>query len=125
MKMPRRSGPLAMPSTTSNPKPHKLITAYFMNGKRRVVVTGIGVLTPVGLNVDEFWKNLVAGKSGAAPVTYFDTSAYDTKFACELKGFKAIDYLDRKSAQRMDPFSQYANIAADAAIADAKLSVKD
>lgn len=96
-----------------------------MNGKRRVVVTGMGALTPVGLGIEEFWKNLVAGKSGAAPVTYFDASRYDTKFACELKGFNPTAYLDRKSAQRMDPFSQYAMISSDAAVADAKLSAKE
>ena len=96
-----------------------------MNGNRRVVVTGVGALTPIGLGVDEFWKNLVAGKSGAGPVTYFDASGYDTHFACELKGFNPTAYLDRKAAQRMDPFAQYANISADLAIADAKLSAKD
>ncbi|MEW6509548.1 MAG: beta-ketoacyl-ACP synthase II [Bacteroidota bacterium] len=95
------------------------------NGKRRVVVTGLGALTPLGNSVETFWKNLVAGVSGAAPISYFDTSAYDTHFACELKGFKATDYLDRKGAQRMDPFSQYAMISTDEAIADAGLSMKD
>ena len=94
------------------------------HGKRRVVVTGLGVLTPIGLNLQEYWQNLVAGKSGAAPITYFDTSAYDTRFACELKGFKATDYLDRKGAQRMDPFSQYATISSDMAVTDSGLSVK-
>ena len=96
-----------------------------MTGKRRVVVTGLGALTPIGLTVDEFWKNLIAGKSGAAPVTYFDASGYDTHFACELKGFNPTAYLDRKGAQRMDPFAQYAIISSDCAIADAKLSAKD
>jgi 3-oxoacyl-[acyl-carrier-protein] synthase II len=93
--------------------------------KRRVVVTGMGALTPIGNSVDDYWKNLLAGVSGAAPVTYFDTSAYDTRFACELKGFKATEYLDRKGAQRMDPFSQYALIASDQAVADAGISIKD
>jgi 3-oxoacyl-[acyl-carrier-protein] synthase II len=96
-----------------------------MNGKRRVVITGIGALTPIGLNARDFWTNLLAGKSGAAPVTYFDTSAYDTRFACELKGFKASDFLDRKSVQRMDPFAQYAVISADMAVKDADLSATD
>ena len=96
-----------------------------MNGKRRVVVTGLGALTPIGLTIEEFWKNLLAGKSGAGPITYFDASRYDTHFACELKGFNPTDYLDRKAAQRMDPFAQYANISADIAIADAKLSAKE
>ncbi len=95
------------------------------NGKRRVVVTGIGVLTPIGLTLQDYWQNLIAGKSGAAPITYFDTSAYDTRFACELKGFKATDYLDRKGSQRMDPFSQYAIISSDMAVADAGISAKN
>jgi 3-oxoacyl-[acyl-carrier-protein] synthase II len=96
-----------------------------MSVKRRVVVTGIGALTPIGLNAEEYWKNLVAGKSGAAPIRHFDASAYDTQFACELKGFNATDFLDRKSAQRMDPFSQYAVISSDMAIADAGVSSKE
>jgi len=96
-----------------------------MNGKRRVVITGLGVLTPLGLTVREFWEALIAGKSGAGPITYFDTAAYDTRFACELKGFKATDYLDRKSAQRMDPFAQFAIIASDQAVADAGISAKE
>src|SRR5512139_3569648 len=96
-----------------------------MNEKRRVVVTGLGAVTPVGLTVQEFWNSMLAGSSGAAPITYFDTSAYDTHFACELKEFKVTDYLDRKAAQRMDPFAQYAMIAVDQAMAESRLSVKD
>jgi 3-oxoacyl-[acyl-carrier-protein] synthase II len=93
--------------------------------KRRVVVTGMGALTPIGNSVEEYWTSLLAGKSGAAPITYFDTSAYGTHFACELKNFKATDYLDRKGVQRMDPFSQYAMITADMAIAQSGISAKD
>jgi 3-oxoacyl-[acyl-carrier-protein] synthase II len=96
-----------------------------MNGKRRVVITGLGALTPIGLSVKEYWEALLAGKNGAALITHFDTSAYDTHFACELKGFKATDYLDRKSVQRMDPFAQFAMIAADQAVMDSGFSVKD
>ena len=96
-----------------------------MSQKRRVVVTGIGAVTPLGMSLAEFWTNLVAGKSGAGPITYFDTSRYDTKFACSIKNFKATDYLDRKSVQRMDPFAQYAVISADFAIADASLPLKE
>jgi 3-oxoacyl-[acyl-carrier-protein] synthase II len=96
-----------------------------MNGNRRVVVTGLGALTPLGLNVKDFWQNVLAGKSGAGPITYFDTSAYDTHFACELKGFKASDYMDRKAHQRMDPFTQYAMVVADQAVADSGFSIKD
>ncbi len=96
-----------------------------MNEKRRVVVTGIGAVTPLGLNAEEFWKNLLAGKSGAATVTYFDTSLFGTHFACEVKGFKATDFIDRKAAQRMDPFSQFAVVSSDEAIKDSGLAIKD
>lgn len=96
-----------------------------INGKRRVVVTGMGAVTPIGLSVEEFWQRLLAGTSGAGPITYFDTSLYDTRFACEVKGFKATDYLDRKTAQRLDPFAQFAVISADMAVKDSSLQIKD
>ena len=88
---------------------------------KRVVVTGIGALTPIGNNLEEYWKNLVMGVSGAAPITHFDTSGFKTKFACELKNFDISQHLDRKEARRMDPFTQYAMVAADEAIKDADL----
>ncbi|MDH3252000.1 MAG: beta-ketoacyl-[acyl-carrier-protein] synthase II, partial [Ignavibacteria bacterium] len=96
-----------------------------MNDRRRVVVTGIGAITPIGLSAEEFWASLISGKSGAGPITYFDTSAYDTHFACLVKGFKATDFLDRKAAQRMDPFAQFAMISSDMAISDSGISAKD
>jgi 3-oxoacyl-[acyl-carrier-protein] synthase II len=96
-----------------------------MNGKRRVVVTGMGVLSPIGLNIGDFWAAMMAGRSGAAPITYFDTAAFGTRFGCELKGFKATDFLDRKASQRMDPFAQYALITADMAVLDSGLLAKD
>ena len=96
-----------------------------MSLKRRVVVTGMGTLTPIGKGVEEFWDAMLKGNSGAAPITYFDTSAYDTHFGCELKNFRPMDYLDRKSAQRMDPFAQYAVVSSDMAIADSGLSAKE
>jgi len=86
--------------------------------RRRVVITGLGVITPIGNNVEEFWSNLIAGKSGAAPITYFDTAHFDTKFACEVKGFDPLNYMDRKLAQRVDPFTQFAIAASDMAIKD-------
>lgn len=92
--------------------------------KRRVVVTGIGAITPLGHNVGEFWSNLLAGKSGAAPITYFDISAYDTKFACEVKGFDPMKHMDRKLAQRTDLFTQFALVATDMAIADSGLKLE-
>ncbi|GIV60482.1 MAG: 3-oxoacyl-[acyl-carrier-protein] synthase 2 [Rhodothermaceae bacterium] len=91
------------------------------NEKRRVVVTGMGALTPIGLSVEAFWDAMMRGESGAAPITYFDPEPFATKFACELKGFDPLDYLDRREARRLDPFSQYAIVAADQAIADAGL----
>ena len=88
---------------------------------KRVVVTGIGALTPIGNNLQDYWKNLVMGVSGAAPITHFDTGEFKTKFACELKNFDAAEYLDRRELRRLDEFSQYAIIAADEAIKDAGL----
>ena len=93
----------------------------FNGQQRKVVVTGLGAVTPLGLSVEEFWKNLLAGKSGAAPITYFDAGDFDTKFACEVKGFDPLVFLDRKLAQRCDPFTQFALAASEMAIRDAGL----
>lgn len=90
---------------------------------RRVVITGLGALTPIGNTKDEYWEALKSGKSGAAPITYFDTEKFKTKFACELKNFNATDFLDRKEARKMDRFTQYAMVASDEAIADSKLDL--
>ena len=89
----------------------------------RVVVTGIGAVTPLGNNVKTFWQNVVAGKSGAAPITRFDASQFRTHFACELKDFNAADFLDRNELKRTDRFTQYALIASDEAIKDSGFSV--
>jgi len=91
---------------------------------KRVVVTGLGALTPIGNTKDEYWDALISGKSGAAPITYFDTEKFKTKFACELKNFNATDFLDRKEARKMDRFTQYAMVASDEAIADSKLNLE-
>ncbi|HEX9827320.1 MAG TPA: beta-ketoacyl-ACP synthase II [Flavobacteriaceae bacterium] len=88
---------------------------------RRVVVTGLGALTPIGNTKDDYWNGLISGKSGAAPITYFDTEKFKTKFACELKDFYPTEFLDRKLINRMDKFTQYAMVASDEAIADSKL----
>ena len=87
--------------------------------ERRVVITGMGALTPIGLSVDSYWEGMMRGDSGARPITYFDTTSFATKFACELKDFDALDFLDRKAARRLDPFVQYALIVADQALNDA------
>lgn len=86
---------------------------------KRVVVTGLGALTPIGNNVSEYWDGLVNGKSGAAPITYFDAEKFKTKFACEIKNYNVGDFFDRKEARKLDKFAQYALIASDEAIKDA------
>ena len=83
---------------------------------KRVVVTGMGALSPIGNTLDEFWNNLVAGKSGAAPITTFDTTKFKTKFACELKDFDVKEHIPRSEARRYDPFTQYALVAVAEAI---------
>src|SRR5258708_34487708 len=88
----------------------------------RVVVTGLGAVTPLGLSVPSFWASLLAGRSGAAPITSFDASLWDTTFACEVKGFDPIAHIDRKLAHRLDPYAQYAVAAADEAIVDSGLN---
>lgn len=90
---------------------------------KRVVVTGLGALTPIGNNKDAYWEALISGTSGCAPVTYFDTEHFKTKFACELKNFDVTDFLNRKEARKMDRFAQYAMVASDEAIIDAKLDL--
>lgn len=90
---------------------------------KRVVVTGLGALTPIGNTKDEYWEALINGKSGAAPITYFDAEKFKTKFACELKNFEPTKFIDRKLVNRMDRFTQYAMVASDEAIADAKLDL--
>jgi 3-oxoacyl-[acyl-carrier-protein] synthase II len=88
---------------------------------KSVVVTGLGALTPIGNNVASYWEGLKSGKSGAGPITHFDNTHFKTKFACELKGYNAEDFFDRKEARKLDKFAQYAMVAADEAIADAAL----
>lgn len=91
--------------------------------KRRVVVTGLGAVAPVGLNIKDFWSNLINGQSGVDYITYFDTTEFDTKFAAELKGFDPLNYMDRKLAQRIDPFTQYALASTKEAVEDAGINL--
>lgn len=93
--------------------------------KRRVVVTGLGMLTPVGLNVDETWKNILAGVSGTGPIDEFDVSDYSTKIWAKVKGFNPEDYIPAKDARKMDPFTQYGVVAAAEALADANLEITE
>lgn len=90
---------------------------------KRVVITGLGALTPIGNNVPDFWNAMLAGVSGAGPITHFDASKHKTQFACELKGFQTSDHFDRKEARKFDLYSQYAIVAAREAINDAKLAL--
>jgi 3-oxoacyl-[acyl-carrier-protein] synthase II len=101
-----------------------LQTDFLMN-TRRVVVTGAGAITPLGNSPDALWESLLSGKSGAGPITHFDASKFDTRFACEVKGFNAEDYLDKKEIRRMDHFAHYALAAARQAIDDAGLEKDD
>jgi len=91
---------------------------------RRVVVTGLGALTPIGNNIQEYWEGLKNGKSGSAIITHFDPEKFKTKFACEIKNYNPEDYFDRKEARRLDTFAQFALIASDEAILDAKLDLE-
>lgn len=88
---------------------------------KRVVVTGLGALTPIGNTVAEYWDGLIQGKSGAAPIQQFDASLFKTQFACEVKNFNAEDFIDRKEARKLDQFSQYAMVSASEAMADSGL----
>jgi 3-oxoacyl-[acyl-carrier-protein] synthase II len=91
---------------------------------RRVVVTGIGALTPIGNNLKDYWSSLVNGVSGAAPITYFDASNFKTQFACEIKGFEVTDFIHKKEARKLDKFSQYAMVVADEAIKNSGLDIE-
>jgi 3-oxoacyl-[acyl-carrier-protein] synthase II len=92
---------------------------------KRVVVTGLGALTPIGNTLEEYWNNLIAGKSGAAPIQQFDASKFKTQFACEVKNFNVEDFIDRKEARKLDQFSQYAMVSASEAMADSQLMESD
>lgn len=92
---------------------------------KRVVVTGLGALTPIGNNVEQYWNGLINGVSGAAPITYFDASKFKTRFACELKNFDVTQFIDRKEARKMDRFTQYAMVASDEAILDSNLDIEN
>ncbi|MDO6440050.1 beta-ketoacyl-ACP synthase II [Cyclobacterium sp. 1_MG-2023] len=89
---------------------------------KRVVITGLGAITPIGANVKQYWENLLKGVSGANRITRFDASKFKTQFACEIKDYDALDYFDRKEARKLDRFSQYGLISAEEAIKDANLN---
>lgn len=91
---------------------------------KRVVVTGLGAVTPLGNTVPEFWENLINGVSGAGPITHFDATLFKTQFACEVKGFDATQYIDRKEARKMDRYTQYAVAVAKQAVTDSELDLE-
>lgn len=91
---------------------------------RRVVVTGLGALTPIGNTVQDYWNGLIKGVSGAAPITYFDASKFKTQFACELKNFNVEDFIDRKEARKMDRYAQYAMVSSEEAMNDANFDLE-
>lgn len=91
---------------------------------RRVVVTGLGALTPIGNDISSFWQGLINGRSGAAPITYFDASKFKTHFACEIKNFDPLNHFDRKEARKYDRFAQYALVSTEEAIKDSKLDLE-
>jgi 3-oxoacyl-[acyl-carrier-protein] synthase II len=91
---------------------------------KRVVVTGLGGVTPLGLNIEETWENVKKGVSGAGPITHFDASQFKTQFACEVKGFDSSAYIDRKEARKMDLYTQYALVAAKMAVADSGMNLE-
>lgn len=91
---------------------------------KRVVVTGLGALTPIGNNVPDFWNNLINGVSGATPITRFDASKFKTQFACEIKGYNIDDHFDRKEGRKLDPYAQYAMVAAIQAVKDSGLNLE-
>ncbi len=91
---------------------------------KRVVVTGLGALTPIGNTIEAYWNGLSNGVSGAAPITYFDASKFKTRFACELKNFDVKNFIDRKEARKMDRFTQYAMVSTEEAIQDSKLNIE-
>ena len=93
--------------------------------KRRVVVTGLGAITPVGNDVATTWRALLEGRSGAGPITKFDASGFAVRFACEVKDFDPYAYMDRKEAKRADAFTQYAVAAAVQAMRDAGFAIRD
>src|SRR5277367_739745 len=92
---------------------------------KRVVITGVGALTPIGNTRQEYWEGLKAGQSGAALITKFDATLFKTKFACEVKGFDIGNFMDRKESRKMDPFAQYAMVTSDEAILDSNLSLTE
>lgn len=95
-----------------------------MTQPRRVVVTGMGALAPLGNTVSEFWNNLIAGKSGAASITRFDTTKFKTKFACEVKGYAPLNYFEKAEVRKLDPFAQYALVTANEALKDSGLDLE-
>ena len=92
---------------------------------KRVVITGLGAITPLGNDVDTTWENAIKGVSGAGPITHFDASLFKTQFACEVKGFNAADHFDRKKLRQLDLYAQYALVAARQAVEDSGIEKEE
>ncbi|MGB5289142.1 MAG: beta-ketoacyl-ACP synthase II [Ignavibacteriaceae bacterium] len=92
--------------------------------KRRVVITGMGAVTPIGIGLKEYWEGLIEGRNGVDLITHFDTTKFDTKFAAEVKNFKPEDYLDKKAIRRLDPFAQFAIVTSDMAMQDSGINLE-
>ena len=92
--------------------------------KRRVVVTGMGAITPIGNSVDDFWNAMLKGENGVGLISKFDTTNFETKFAAEVKNFQPEDYLDKKIVRRLDPFTRFSLVAADMALKDSELNLE-
>src|SRR5262249_58587692 len=107
----------------SAPRRRRIGDVVSVNGRRRVVITGLGAVTPLGNDVETSWQNLIAGGSGAGPITHFDSSEFHVHFACELKDFDPAQWLDRKQARRMDRFAQIIVAAARQAEADSGIDI--
>ena len=91
---------------------------------RRVVITGLGALTPIGNTLKDYWNGLVEGRSGAAPITYFDASKFKTQFACELKNFDPLNFFEKKDIRKYDRFTQYALVSTDEAVIDSGIDLE-
>ncbi len=93
-----------------------------MREKKRIVISGMGAVTPIGIGIDAYWEGLSKGESGAAPITLFDTTGYETRFACEVKNFDVTKFIDKKSSMRMDRFCQFGVVAGEMALKDSQIT---
>src|SRR6266511_1547997 len=122
MRRPRRSSPWETPSATSK-RTSSRGRANRVDRPRRVLITGVGAVTPIGNTAEEFWAALIQGVSGIGPITCFDATGFSTRIAGEVKGFEPLKYIDKKDDRKFDPFLKYAIACAAMAVEDADLKV--